>query len=123
VRARIRVARCLAIYVYMFICSARDVFRLQDWFGELHQVIYFRPYFEIDLRYFDVMSERSSERVEGITPARLGYYSVLRMRFASRVCIDFVDAVALFAGDSVRKRAGYVVLDFREARVWRSGDP
>jgi hypothetical protein len=107
----------------LYVDNVIDVFRLQDWFGELHQVIYFRPYFEIDLRYFDVMSERSSERVEGITPARLGYYSVLRMRFASRVCIDFVDAVALFAGDSVRKRAGYVVLDFREARVWRSGDP
>jgi len=118
-----RVDRFWARALKLYVDNVIDVFRLQDWFGELQQVVYFRPYFEIDLRYFEVMAGRSSERVEGITPARLGYYSVLRMRFASRVCIDFVDAVALFAGDSIRKRAGYVVLDFREARVWRSGDP
>jgi hypothetical protein len=100
-----------------------DVFRLQEWFGEIHDVVYSRPHFEIGLRYFKKMTGRFGERVEGIAPAWLGYYGVLRMRFASRVCIEFTDAVVLFAGDSVRKRAGYVVLDFREARVWRSGDP
>jgi hypothetical protein len=111
--------RALKLYVDNVI----DVFRLQEWFGELHDVVYSRPYFGIKLRYFDVMAGRFDERVEGISPVWLGYYSVLRLRFAYRVCIEFTDAVVLFAGDSVRKRAGYVVLDFREARVWRSGDP
>jgi hypothetical protein len=107
----------------LYVDNVIDVFGLQDWFGELHDVVSFSPYFEIDLRYFKEMTRRFGERVEGIAPAWLGYYSVLSMRFAYRVCIEFTDAVALFAGDSVRKRAGYVVLDFREARVWRSGDP
>jgi hypothetical protein len=109
----------------LYVDNVIDVFKLQEWewFGEIHDVVYSRPHFEIGLRYFKKMTGRFGERVEGIAPAWLGYYGVLRMRFASRVCIEFTDAVVLFAGDSVRKRAGYVVLDFREARVWRSGDP
>ncbi|MCC5998069.1 MAG: hypothetical protein LM573_03240 [Thermofilum sp.] len=107
----------------LYVDNVIDFFGLQDWFGEVHDVVYSRPYFMVELRYFKEMTRRFGERVEGITPAWLGYFSVLRLCFAYRVCIEFTDAVALFAGDSVRKRAGYVVLDFREARVWRSGDP
>jgi len=107
----------------LYVDNVIDVFRLQEWFGELHDVVYSRPYFGIKLRYFDVMAGSSSERVEGISPVWLGYYGVLRLRFAYRVCIEFTDAVVLFAGDSIRKRAGYVVLDFREARVKRCGGP
>jgi hypothetical protein len=118
-----RVDRFWAGALKLYVDNVVDVLKLQEWFGELHDVVSFSPYFEMDLRYLDVISGRFDERVEGITPAWLGYYSVLRMCFAYRVCIEFTDAVALFAGDSIRKRAGYVVLDFREARVWRSSDP
>jgi hypothetical protein len=118
-----RVDRFWAGALKLYVDNVIDVFRLRDWFGEVQQVVYSRPYFMVELRYFKEMTRHSSGRVEGITPAWLGYYSVLRTCFASRVCIEFTDAVALFAGDSIRKRAGYVVLDFREARVWRSSDP
>uniref|UniRef100_A0A7C1CEU2 Uncharacterized protein n=1 Tax=Thermofilum adornatum TaxID=1365176 RepID=A0A7C1CEU2_9CREN len=118
-----RVDRFWAGALKLYVDNVIDVFRLQEWFGELHDVVYSRPYFMVELRYFYVMTGRFDERVEGITPAWLGYYNVLRLRFAYRVCIEFTDAVALFAGDSIRKRAGYVILDFGEARVWRSGDP
>lgn len=118
-----RMDRFWAEALKLYVDNVIDVFKLQEWFGELQQVLYFRPYFEIKLRYFDVMIGRSSERVEGITPADLGYYSVLRLRFAYRVCIEFTDAVALYAGDSIRKRVGCIILDFKEARVWRSDNP
>jgi hypothetical protein len=111
--------RALKLYVDNVI----DVFRLQEWFGELHDVVSFSPYFEIDLRYFKEMTERSSERVEGIRPTILGYYGVLRLSFVSGVDIDFVDAVVLFAGDSTNKMASFIILDFREARVRRWGVP
>ena len=118
-----RVNRFWAEALKLYVDNVVDVFRLHDWFGELHQVVCSRPYFRIDLRYFIVISGRSDERIEGIRPVDLGYYSVLRWHFLSRVCIEFVDAVALFAGDSIRKRAGYIILDFKEARVWRSDNP
>ena len=118
-----RMDRFWAEALKLYVDKVVDVFRLHDWFVELQQVVYSRPYFEIELRYFDMMVGRSDERVEGIKPVDLGYYSVLRWHFLSRVCIEFVDAVALFAGDSIRKRAGYIILDFKEARVWRSDNP
>ena len=118
-----RVDRFWAGALKLYVDNVIDVFRLQDWFGELHDVVSFSPYFEIELRYFKEMTERSSERVEGVRPTILGYYGVFKLSFVSGVDIDFIDAVVLFAGDSVRKRAGYVVLDFGEARVWRSSDP
>jgi hypothetical protein len=107
----------------LYVDNVIDVFRLQEWFGELHDVVSFSPYFEIDLRYFKEMTERSSERVEGIRPTILGYYGVLRLSFVSGVDIDFVDAVVLFAGDLSRKMASFIILDFREARVRRWGVP
>ena len=61
--------------------------------------------------------------MEGVRPTILGYYGVFRLSFVSGVDIDFVDAVALFTGDSTNKMAGFIILDFREARVWRFGDP
>jgi hypothetical protein len=118
-----RVDRFWAGALKLYVDNVIDVFRLRDWFGELHDVVSYSPYFEMDLRYFKEMTERSNGRVEGVRPTILGYYGVFRLSFVSGVDIDFVDAVVLFTGDSVRKRAGYVVLDFREARVWRSGDP
>jgi len=118
-----RVDRFWAGALKLYVDNVIDVFRLQNWFGELHNAVSFSSYFEIDLRFLDVLSGRSSDRVEWITPAMLGYSSVLRIRFASRVCIDFVDAVVLFAGDSTRKVVSFIILDLREARVRRCGVP
>jgi hypothetical protein len=47
----------------------------------------------------------------------LSYYGVFAMRFFNGVCIDFYDAWVLEVGDAERKKTGFVVLDFREARV------
>ncbi|MCC5998707.1 MAG: hypothetical protein LM573_06480 [Thermofilum sp.] len=44
------------------------------------------------------------------------------MSFLGVVCIYFYDAVVLYVGDSLRRKAGVVVLDFREARVRRCED-
>jgi hypothetical protein len=118
-----RVDRFWAGALKLYVDNVVDVLKLQEWFGELHDVVSFSPYFEMDLRYLDVISGRSSGRVEGVRPTILGYYGVFRLSFVSEVLIDFVDAVVLFTGDSTNKMTGFIILDFREARVWRSGDP
>ncbi len=51
------------------------------------------------------------------------YCGVFPMSFLGVVCIYFYDAVVLYVGDSLRRKAGVVVLDFREARVRRCEDP
>jgi hypothetical protein len=117
-----RVDRFWAGALKLYVDNVIDVFRLRDWFGELHDVVSYSPYFEIDLRYLDVISGRSNGRVEWVRPTILGYYGVFRLSFVSGVDIDFVDAVVLFTGDSSNKVASFIILDFREARVWRFGD-
>jgi hypothetical protein len=45
------------------------------------------------------------------------------MRFAKGVCIDFYYAVVLRVGGSVRKKVGFIVLEFEMARVKRCVGP
>ncbi|AJB42879.1 hypothetical protein TCARB_1843 [Thermofilum adornatum 1505] len=101
-----RVDRFWAGALKLYVDNVVDVLKLQELFGELHDVVSFSPYFEIELRYFKEMTERSSERVEGVRPTILGYYGVFSLSFVSGVDIDFVDAVVLFTGDSSNKMTG-----------------
>jgi len=69
----------------------------------------------------DEFAKRVWEK-RGTYPVSIIYCGVFPMSFLGVVCIYFYDAVVLYVGDSLRRKAGVVVLDFREARVRRCED-
>jgi hypothetical protein len=107
----------------LYIDNVLDVFSLEDQFGELREAGGGSPSFYTELRYrhqlkdgIDEFADKIQEK-RGIYPVSLSYYGVFAMRFFNGVCIDFYDAWVLEVGDAERKKTGFVVLDFREARV------
>jgi len=106
-----------------------DISELEKEFGKIRNAPVGGPFFYTELRYkyhlygiIDEFAKRVREK-PGTYPESISYCRVFTMRFYNGICIDFYDAVVLEVGDSLRKKASVIVLDFREARVRRCGDP
>jgi hypothetical protein len=111
----------------LYVDNVFDVFGLEEQFGRLMDAITGTPSFYTKLWYHLMLSmrrlDKEASRMHGICPFYLGYYRSFGIRYIGGVCIDFYDAWVLEVGDSVRKKSGFIVLDFREARVRRCEVP
>jgi hypothetical protein len=112
-----------------YVDNVLDISELEKEFGELQESVVGGPYFYVKLRYrhqlkdgIDEFADKIQEE-RGTYPVSISYCGVLAMRFFKGVCIDFYDAWVLDVVDAEGKKAGFVVLDFREAKVWRCGGP
>jgi hypothetical protein len=112
-----------------YVENVLDVFGLEKEFGELRGAVVGDPFFYTELQYkyhFDGIVDEFAERFRekpGTYPESIRYYGVFPMSFLGVVCIDFYDALVLHVGDSLRRKMGFVVLDFREAKVRRCEGP
>jgi hypothetical protein len=104
-----------------------NVFDLEEQFGRALDAITGQPSFYTKLWYHLMLSmrrlDKEASRMHGICPFYLGYYRSFGIRYVGGVCVVFYDALVLEVGDADRKKAGFVVLDFREARVRRCEGP
>jgi hypothetical protein len=113
-----------------YVENVLDVFGLMKELGELQGSVVRGPYFSTELQYKyhlrhgleDEFAKRVWEK-RGTYPESIIYCGVFPMSFLGVVCIYFYDAVVLYVWDSLRRKAGVVVLDFKEARVRRCEDP
>jgi hypothetical protein len=113
-----------------YVENVLDVFGLMKEFGELWGSVVGPPFFYTELQYsnhlWHGLEDEFAKRVRekpGTYPKSISYHGVFPMNFSGVVCIDFYDAVVLEVGDSLRKKASVIVLNFREARVRRCEGP
>jgi hypothetical protein len=112
-----------------YVDNVLDISELEKEFGGLRESVVGGPYFYVKLRYRHRLEDGIGgfadkiQEERGIYPVSISYCGVFPMSFLGVVCIYFYDAVVLYVGDSLRRKAGVVVLDFREARVRRCEDP
>ena len=108
-----------------YVENVLDVFGLEKEFGELWRVPVGGSYFYVKLRYRHRLEDGIGgfadkiQEERGIYPVSISYCGVFTMRFFNGVRINLYDAWVLEVVDAERKKAGFVVLDFREARVFK----
>jgi hypothetical protein len=106
-----------------YVDNVLDISELEKEFGELRETVVGDPYFYVKLRYRHRLEDGIGgfadkiQEERGIYPVSISYCGVFMMRFFNGVRIDFYDAWVLEVVDADRKKAGFVVLDFRKAKV------
>jgi hypothetical protein len=103
----------------LYLNKVVNIFDLEEEFGRIWKAIAGQPFFYTELYYNSMRGLHSEFERPGVYPLSVRYYGNFEIQYFKGVCVVFYNAWVLEVGDTERKKTGFIVLDFREARVRR----